>query len=1209
MAYNVSAAFREQCYSGESLYSCRLIIGGNTIPISQIASITISSPIIDSNSETFYIGTFISQQLTIQFKNLDGIDTTSGTNVDLYISQNVSGTDIEVPIGKYVIDESPENYYQSAKIVCLDYAIKFATNLDYSSALVDNKITIDNLLQWICNHYGVTLGSYPSINGNVEIGTYDSTVSGKRWISYIAEIKGCNAKMDRLGQLTLVPIKSSPAVTINALKSASWELGEKFEISQVTFFDAIRNYTYGDDSENTLFLRQDNPFIINTNVVQNVYNAVKDLQIWSLKCENYGDISLDAWDIIQYTLGNETYYTYNNNTITYAMTIMSKVETKIPTKQQEITTNVLGGDEQQQIRRLKTEVNTLDNEITIAAQQIETIEQDIQNPTSTKENKYFDIEDALDSPLIDFSLYGETYQEQTTQGKNLLPNNAYTQTIKGVTFTKNNDKSISIKGTATGDADLYLFGSWSSTTSVVSLASGNYTLSLSASSTLVNKGTLYIGYSGSIYKNTNSTNTFTVSGSQEISFAFIRIFTNQTVDLTLYPMLESGSSASEYEPYTNGASPNPNYPQDIHVVSGDNTIEIKNKNIWIPTLTNNGSNISCTNCSATLSNDEYSITATGSDMQFGQISPANNNYSNSLGTLYEVKNATSIGILLTNNLFVRNYITFYNSSKVSLGYTRIDSNSGSVNVPSGAVYFSWRVGILNSTSGTTYKTKIMVSYNETPTSYIEHQEQSQLISLGVENLLPNNNTTQTINGITFTKNDNGSITLSGTSNAVADYYLVGSASEYVNLGLSTGTYNLNGVINGSLSTYMLYAVVNRNGTLSYYQSINNTGLNISVQSGDTFRIFIRVLNSQTPNTTIYPQLEKGSKANSYSEYGKEPIWLGEIGDYQDYIYPSNDRWFLHKEIGKVVLDGSESGLSYSNNVLFFVTDNYLKNSEGGICYTSHFKGTANGGGVNTNLNAWCGNASTIAMMDTTKTSLAIWKTWLESNNVVGLYILKTPTDTEITDTTLLEQLNNLMTLPLYKNMTHITLTPNDLQPTMKIEYYRDTSINENFVPKEDMTKYYTKTETNAQIQISSSDIMSEVSRVEEKTDANNKYTGRVETSVTNLQTDTRTLLTFKQNVEQNGVETLKNTLIQADINGLSITKGESFNTQITDRTLEVNSNNKELIFLGYDNDLKKTVARMDWIESEHATIGVHRTETITKNGQKRTAGFYVGGGN
>ncbi len=394
MAYNVSTAFREQCYSGESLYTCRLIIGGETIPTEQLSSITISSPIIDTSSEIFYIGTFISQKLTIQFKNLNGINTTSGTNVELYISQNVNGVWEEVPIGKYLIDESPENYYKSAQIECLDYAIKFATNLDYSPAFVDGKITIDDLLQWICNHYGVTLGNYPNTNGDIEIATYDSTISGKRWISYIAELKGCNAKMDRYGRLILVPLKQQPVVTIDATKGGALELGEKYFIQQVTYFDATRNYTFQESdinvnyegnalyyngnrikytapqgTGNILIIRQDNPFILNAEVVENIYNVVKRFTIWSLKTENYGDISLDAWDIINYQVDGKDYYTYNNNTITYAMTIMSKVETKIPTKQQEITTNVVEGTEQQRYRRLGAEVNSLNAQIQIFAEE------------------------------------------------------------------------------------------------------------------------------------------------------------------------------------------------------------------------------------------------------------------------------------------------------------------------------------------------------------------------------------------------------------------------------------------------------------------------------------------------------------------------------------------------------------------------------------------------------------------------------------------------------------------------------------------------------------------------------------------------------------------------------------------------------------------------------------------------------------------------
>lgn len=46
------------------------------------------------------------------------------------------------------------------------------------------------------------------------------------------------------------------------------------------------------------------------------------------------------------------------------------------------------------------------------------------------------------------------------------------------------------------------------------------------------------------------------------------------------------------------------------------------------------------------------------------------------------------------------------------------------------------------------------------------------------------------------------------------------------------------------------------------------------------------------------QLEKGSQATSYAPY-KTPIELCKIGDYQDYIYKSGDKWYVRKEIGEI----------------------------------------------------------------------------------------------------------------------------------------------------------------------------------------------------------------------------------------------------------------------------------------------------------------------
>ena len=363
--YIVNNKFREQEYSGESLYKAKLLINGSPVPNSQISKIVISNPIIDSTSSIFYVGTFISQQITVKFRNLDGLDIKTGNIIDLSIIQTVDGIDVEVPIGIFNIDELAENYQETCEISALDNAIKFKPNIDYSPCFVDGKATIDTILQYICSTVGITLGNYPLINGDLEIGTYDNTISGKRWISYIAELKGCNAKIDRSGSLILVPLKQTPQVSINALKSKEFVLGEQYTISQVTYFDAVRNFTFGIDTYNTLFIRQDNPFISDATVVENIYDAVKDFTMWSIKTENYGDFSLDAWDVVTYTLGNDSYNTYYDNTMTYEQTIMITSDVKIPTKQMETTTNVVKDNTDIKFKKVFTELDNIDAQVRI----------------------------------------------------------------------------------------------------------------------------------------------------------------------------------------------------------------------------------------------------------------------------------------------------------------------------------------------------------------------------------------------------------------------------------------------------------------------------------------------------------------------------------------------------------------------------------------------------------------------------------------------------------------------------------------------------------------------------------------------------------------------------------------------------------------------------------------------------------------------------
>ena len=272
---DITEAIRKKEYSGGAIYGTELLINNVLIPEDQIAKIVITSPIIDTTSNMFYVGSFISQQITITFRNIGEIpvEIKSGLPVSLNITTKYNGEDIEIPIGIYAIDDLAEDYQKKNEIVCLDRAA-----------------TLGTILEYICTTFNIELEEgRDTTNEDIVTGFYDSTISAKQWISYIAELKGCNVKMTRTGTLKFVPLKPSNPITINALESKSWELGEKFKISRVKY--EIEGYENGDTTDRTLYIRTDNPFIKSQDTIDKIAEKVIGTEIWTVKNENFGDIT------------------------------------------------------------------------------------------------------------------------------------------------------------------------------------------------------------------------------------------------------------------------------------------------------------------------------------------------------------------------------------------------------------------------------------------------------------------------------------------------------------------------------------------------------------------------------------------------------------------------------------------------------------------------------------------------------------------------------------------------------------------------------------------------------------------------------------------------------------------------------------------------------------------------------------------------------
>ena len=209
--------------------------------------------------------------------------------------------------------------------------------------------------------------------------------------------------------------------------------------------------------------------------------------------------------------------------------------------------------------------------------------------------------------------------------------------------------------------------------------------------------------------------------------------------------------------------------------------------------------------------------------------------------------------------------------------------------------------------------------------------------------------------------------------------------------------------------------------------------------------FKTTYGSTLPN----PMIEVGSTATTYEAYTGTtyPINLGnielcKISTYQDYIYKSNGNWYKKNNIGKVVLNGSEEW-TLTNNVL--QSTNEMPSDIRAIgatmsAYSSHFEYHYYATSITTNIQSgefgWNSGKKLTFKIDgfTTKQE---YTNWLGNNNVSIYYQLSTSTDTQITDSTLVSQLNALYNSTTYKTTTNITITTTNEKPTLTVTYRKD----------------------------------------------------------------------------------------------------------------------------------------------------------------------------
>ena len=572
-------------------------------------------------------------------------------------------------------------------------------------------------------------------------------------------------------------------------------------------------------------------------------------------------------------------------------------------------------------------------------------------------------------------------KQDTTTGKNLMPFTNQDFTLKNVRYYVENG-NLYLNGTSTGEtssADSAFKTNFSFT-----LPAGTYTISHKVGITACflykyddNTSILTLG--------TNTTSqTFTLESETKL---FIGFYIYQQSFANINTEIMISTSGGDYEPYTGGQpSPSPDFPQQIHEVSGDNTISITGKNLanyldipnapaWAPYPTNS-KYIELTlkpNTSYTMSSN---VPLGGSTLIYfnGTSSDANGIYLNHSRTQTTDSNGKIFYALFINR-------DYYND--VVSGKYWIMLNEGSTATtyePYNEDTYELNLGNIKMRGIGTYE------------DYFVRNSGKNLFD---ESLL----TGITMNGITWST-ENNKIKISGTSTSTY------SQSGNTSINLQKGTYYF--VKSGTTSLTYNAWLYNRDGTL-----IANTKLNNPFTINETATRIVLFVEGLT-NGTNYNQTMNFQISKSNDNY--EPFGSG--------------KWCKYNAIGNVVLNGSETGWSdVGGNAPYKYTSGLFPNFTKNETLLSNYyecKKWNDSWSLFNYLVVATYNQNAIQFRNVDISSLEDYKNWLSTHNTQVDYILASPYLSLIENETLISQLDKIEKALAKSGQTNISQVNNDI---------------------------------------------------------------------------------------------------------------------------------------------------------------------------------------
>lgn len=195
----------------------------------------------------------------------------------------------------------------------------------------------------------------------------------------------------------------------------------------------------------------------------------------------------------------------------------------------------------------------------------------------------------------------------------------------------------------------------------------------------------------------------------------------------------------------------------------------------------------------------------------------------------------------------------------------------------------------------------------------------------LQNIVHKNDENYITNGITFTKNSDGSIVANGTATANARYAFVSESGTRENI--KAGAYRITGCASGgSTSSYRI--VIGITGVGEKYEDGN--GINITISSDTTYYFGIFIREGQTVSDLVFkPMIVSGTEDKPYETYtGGIP---SPNPDYPQEITNVGENAIKIKQSGKNLFDKSTANVGKTLNA-----QGELQGDSGGEFSTSDY---------------------------------------------------------------------------------------------------------------------------------------------------------------------------------------------------------------------------------------------------------------------------------